>query len=482
MALNLSLIVTIFLTRDRWAAWVPDGQFGTKGRYPWTVASGGTRVILFTQMGDAELWDVDARKRIAVLPGCGEPRDRTVRFSPDGTRCLITSIHDSPGYSKVTPPLLLNSDTGARVGDFGELGAPLVACFSPDGSRLFMAFDDGTARVWDARTGATVADLAAPPVRKSWVDPSPGIALSPPADWVDTTPKRRGCRVHCADFSPDGQRLLIDDNMSNVREYDASTGRELRWYRSREIVAWERDNGPKEYVAWHAERPTWEVRYSKSGRRILVVRVGVHLSDHDMLEVFDGANGTHLRTIEGSNFVISPDGASIASGGMDWKGAFLHDAETGEVLLEQTGGSHHSAEFLVGGKVVFFASRDSLIMANALTGRSLPCEPISNLGATLIEETNILAEADCEDSLLRFKDWRMGDLLTSIYGIDSFVLLQDDLLLASSSSEKESFLLRRIRPEWWWGVFWLPHLYLIAALAAALLLSGWRDLKRLRKL
>jgi hypothetical protein len=39
----------------------------------------------------------------------------------------------------------------------------------------------------------------------------------------------------------------------------------------------------------------------------------------------------------------------------------------------------------------------------------------------------------------------------------------------------------KIRPEWWWGVFWLPHLYLIAALVVALGLSGLRDLKRLNQ-
>src|SRR5262249_61832087 len=46
------------------------------------------------------------------------------------------------------------------------------AVFSPDGARLATASRDGTARVWDARTGAPLKRLEHP----NWVN---GVAFSP---------------------------------------------------------------------------------------------------------------------------------------------------------------------------------------------------------------------------------------------------------------------------------------------------------------
>jgi hypothetical protein len=74
------------------------------------------------------------------------------------------------------------------------VGAPLVhdgqvrdAAFSPDGALVVTASADGTARLWDATTGAPVGEALSHPV---------GEALRRPAD------------VHSATFSPDGTRLI----------------------------------------------------------------------------------------------------------------------------------------------------------------------------------------------------------------------------------------------------------------------------------
>ncbi|MHC4249648.1 MAG: hypothetical protein ACYS9X_11025, partial [Planctomycetota bacterium] len=59
----------------------------------------------------------------------------------------------------------------------------------------------------------------------------------------------------------------------------------------------------------------------------------------------------------------------------------------------------------------------------------------------------------------------------------------DRLLFARKASGGwEVCIWRRRRPEWWWGVLCLPHLWLIVALAAAVVWSGWRDLRRLRRM
>ena len=68
-------------------------------------------------------------------------------------------------------------------------------CWSPDGSRLASASDDGTVRVWDAFTGKAVH------------------VLEGHSDWVNSV---------C--WSPDGSRLASASEDKTVRVWDASTG------------------------------------------------------------------------------------------------------------------------------------------------------------------------------------------------------------------------------------------------------------------
>src|SRR5262249_43098039 len=74
-------------------------------------------------------------------------------------------------------------------------GSVSAAAFSPDGARVLTGSRDGTARLWDAATGKTVATLA--------VHLSPIIALA---------------------FSPDGTRVLTGSFDGTARLWDASTG------------------------------------------------------------------------------------------------------------------------------------------------------------------------------------------------------------------------------------------------------------------
>src|SRR5262249_36091276 len=79
----------------------------------------------------------------------------------------------------------------------GHTGTVMSASFSPDGTRLITGSADGTARVWDAKTG------------------TPRLELD-------------GIKVGCAAFSPDGTWLVAGGEVGKpgeARVWDARTGR-----------------------------------------------------------------------------------------------------------------------------------------------------------------------------------------------------------------------------------------------------------------
>ena len=88
-----------------------------------------------------------------------------------------------------------NGGDASRPGRAHRLGVECVA-WSPDGGRLAPASFDGTVRVWDAATGATLAVLEG---HTGWV-----LSVA---------------------WSPDGGRLASASFDGTVRVWDAATGR-----------------------------------------------------------------------------------------------------------------------------------------------------------------------------------------------------------------------------------------------------------------
>jgi hypothetical protein len=117
-----------------------------------TLSEDGTRLITVAADQCARAWNAQNGELLATMRA-GDAPIRGAIFNEDGTSVLVWSLQDRT-------PRLFDSATGSELLQLiGHEGGVTQAEFTPDGRRIFTTSIDGTARVWDARSGAMLATL-----------------------------------------------------------------------------------------------------------------------------------------------------------------------------------------------------------------------------------------------------------------------------------------------------------------------------------
>jgi WD40 repeat protein/DNA-binding SARP family transcriptional activator len=256
----------------------------------------GTRIATSGTDGTARVWDALNGKPRLVLRGHNGAVD-DVAFSPDGRRLATASEDGSARIWDVTPE-------GGR--DWLTLaahkGAVESVYYSPDGSRLLTSgLVDGTAKIWNARTGTLIHTYHHPV--------NPGEAY---------TPASLRNNIFGGAASADGKLVASVDSDGTVEVKDASTGDVRARLASR-------------------HQGVQSVAFDLSGRRVATGNFD------GTAVVWDAASGrplltlaAHTGTVEGLAF--SPDGTLLATAGEDTT-AKLWDLRTGNEVLTLTGHS-----------------------------------------------------------------------------------------------------------------------------------------------
>lgn len=281
------------------------------------------------------------------------------RFSPDGLR-VVTASRD--GSARVWD---------ARTGD--PVTAPLRhepevcrAEFSPDGRRVVTASRDGSARVWDARTGESGG-----------------------------APLRHAGEVLWAEFDPDGLRVVTASRDRSARVWDARTGQPVGEPLRHEHDVHSARFGPGGLqvvtASWDGSARVWDARTGEA--------VTVPLR--------------HEAGVAGAQF--SPDGSRVVTAAWDGT-ARVWDARSGQAITPPIRHERHvvSAQFSPDGSRVLTASWDGTARVwDARSGEPLtpPLRHAAELNSAQFSPDGLRLVTASADLTARIWDARTGEPL-----------------------------------------------------------------------
>lgn len=320
-----------------------------------------------------------------------------VIFSPDGKRLLELSDAE---YAR-----LRVAATGDLVGVLNHRSSLLHAAFNADGTRIVTASYDGTARIWDGKTGELKTVLnghGGEGVNAAAFSRDGRMVVTGGRDgraciWNAVTGrllrvlKGHEDDVAHAEFSPDGRLVVTASDDQTARIWSVESGKSVHILKV-----------PDERIHFVSAE---HASFDPEGRRLLTYKLnrGAQLWD-----VESGAKLHELRSQESHESVasFSPDGSRVVTA--DSEGAVeIWDARTGERLLSLSGHSEEvrGAEFSPNGlRVATFSWEERTVrLWDALTGQQLAVfsfpEPVNS--ATFSPDSARLAVAT-EDGLFRF--------------------------------------------------------------------------------
>jgi WD40 repeat protein len=239
----------------------------------------GKRILTNNTDNTARVWDAQNGSLLATLKGT-RSLVKIASSSPDGTRVAIVSFSDSEGGRGVSVEVwdVASGKQVASIRPPSHSGTCFTCTasdadiydleFSPDGKQFVTALDDGTAQVWDATTGHSLAIL-----------------------------KGHKQLLTAAVFSPDGKRIVTASNDDTAREWDAKSGT------------------PLFVLTGHTGHVT-SAKFSPDGKRILTA------SEDHTVRVWDADTGQRLGFLTGPTDAVvdaafSPDGKQVVACSQD---------------------------------------------------------------------------------------------------------------------------------------------------------------------
>jgi WD40 repeat protein/transcriptional regulator with XRE-family HTH domain len=337
----------------QWAAFSPDGS---------RIAIVSNNAA--STEGWFSIWDAVTGEKLFTLPH-QIALVRSVSFSPDGTRIVMTS-------DDRTAKIWDASDGKLLLTFYGHTNNVTNAVYSPDGTRIATAGGDRLVKIWDSSTGQELLTLTGHN-SNIW-----GLAFSPDGTRIVTASPDGTAKVwnafHSREFltlvngpaipSQVGARLAYSPNGSRLAVAAA--------YSDPTAKVWDMTSGKLLYsLVGHTGEVNF-IAYNSDGTRIATS------SFDGTAKVWNAETGKELLTLSGHDgfvvgVVFSPDDTRIATSSFD-NTAIVWDAETGKELLTLSGhdGFVVGVAFSPDGARIATSSFDSTaIVWDAVTGKKL---------------------------------------------------------------------------------------------------------------
>jgi WD40 repeat protein/tRNA A-37 threonylcarbamoyl transferase component Bud32 len=275
----------------------------------------GTRLALAGGV-EVEVWDVERKLRLAAMRGHAG-KVTAIAFAPDGRR-LASSSDDGTAR-------LWDAQTGQSLALIPSLDAVKWLAFSRDGGRIAIG-GAGGASVWDSRNDArrAVFDLGEPVSSVTLRGDGGAVVACGARGTVRAWSVRDGAPLlglqtgaSCvAAITPDGAVALTGDSDGKVRSWDAASGQPLR------------------ELAPGAAPAAFTIGVSPDGQRLVTGH------DDNDARIWEIATGRLLVTLGGHRGPIfatawSPDGGRIATCSND-STSMIWNAITGDAILTMT--------------------------------------------------------------------------------------------------------------------------------------------------
>ena len=294
----------------------------------------GARIATGTATG-LIVWDARTGAALLDVPGRGA-RVNCVAFSPDGARIVAGECDPT---STLQTARVSDARTGGHLLDLrGHKGELRSVSFSPGGTRILTGSADGTAKVWDAKTGVHVRDLLGGHATDEFgvsAAFSPDGAFVVTGGWEDRvggTAKVWDARtgsalldlnehtdnVWCSSFGPGGTRIATGGADGTAKVWDARTGTCLLTLNAHTAAV-------------------SRVAFCPTGTRLATA------DRHGTGKLWDARTGTLLLELRGKiggepDLSFNPDGTRLVATGVGGT-AVVWDTQTGQPVLELKGGA-----------------------------------------------------------------------------------------------------------------------------------------------
>lgn len=283
--------------------------------YDMDFSPDGTRLASASLDHTARIWSVSSGEELLTLAGHTD-QVWQIEFSPDGQHLATASMD---GTAKIWDAV-----TGQVVMTLtGHAGGLYDIKYSPDGKYLATVAADKSVRVWEAESGRE--QFAIPEISQTWVSFSPegsriatGYEDGKVRVWdiikkqsILTLAGGHDSPVVRVSFSPDGDRLVSDDDKSVV-VWDLRNGEQLVKFsgyfpafdpKGSQLVAWTADTGELAiYDASNYQKNYTLAGHKGGGNGTIFNQDGSLLATPNAdgtTKVWDMANGRELFTLSG---------------------------------------------------------------------------------------------------------------------------------------------------------------------------------------